>query len=115
MVALRYSARVNGLTEIALTKLDVLSDFDTIRIATAYTAGGQRYTEFPRQQRVLYDCVPEYEEWPGWEGDISKIDDYDDLPQNARAYVERIEELAAVPIRTVSVGPGRVATLKRNA
>ena len=115
IVALKYSARVNGLTEIALTKLDVLSDFDTIKIATAYTAGGERYTEFPRQQRVLYDCVPEYEEWPGWVGDISKIHDYDDLPKNARDYVERIEELASVPIRTVSVGPGRVATLKRKS
>ncbi len=113
MVALRYSVRVNGLTEIALTKLDVLSHFETIKIAMAYTADGERFTEFPRQQRVLYNCTPEYEEHAGWNVDISSIDDYDDLPSNARAYVERIEELAGVPIKTVSVGPGRRATLLR--
>ncbi len=113
MVALRYSVRVNGLTEIALTKLDILSHFDTVKIATAYTAGGERYTEFPRQQGVLYHCTPEYEELPGWNVDISKVDDYDDLPANARAYVERMEELTGVPIKTVSVGPGRRATLHR--
>ncbi|GMR02202.1 MAG: adenylosuccinate synthase [Acidimicrobiia bacterium] len=113
MVALRYSVRVNGLTEIALTKLDVLSHFDTINIAMAYTAQGERFTEFPRQQRVLYHCTPEYEEHSGWNVDISNIDDYDDLPANARAYVERVEELAGVPIKTVSIGPGRRATLHR--
>jgi adenylosuccinate synthase len=115
MVALRYSARINGLTEIALTKLDVLSHFDPIRIATAYTANGETYTEFPRQQRVLYECEPQYEELPGWNVDISKVNRWEDLPANARAYVERVEELAGVPIRTVSVGPGRIATLNREA
>jgi len=115
MVALRYSARINGLTEIALTKLDVLSHFDPIRIATAYTANGETYTEFPRQQRVLYECEPQYEELPGWNVDISKVNRWEDLPANARAYVERVEELAGVPIRTVSVGPGRIATLDREA
>ena len=112
-VALRYAVRVNGLTEIALTKLDVLSHFDTIRVATAYTSLGERYTEFPRQQRVLYNCVPHYEEHEGWGDDISEVKSYDDLPENARTYVERIEELAGVPIRTVSVGPARSATLER--
>ena len=113
MVALRYSVRINGLTEIALTKLDILSHFETVKIATAYTAEGERYTEFPRQQGVLYHCTPQYEELPGWNVDISKIDNYDDLPANARAYVERMEELTGVPIKTVSVGPGRRATLHR--
>ena len=112
-VALRYAVRVNGLTEIALTKLDVLSHFDTIKVATAYTSLGERYTEFPRQQRVLYNCVPHYEEHEGWGDDISKAKSYDDLPENARSYVDRIEELAGVPIRTVSVGPARSATLER--
>ena len=115
MVALRYSARINGLTEIALTKLDVLSHFDPIKIATSYTANGETYTEFPRQQRVLYECEPQYEELPGWNVDISKVNRWEDLPANARAYVERVEELAGVPIRTVSVGPGRIATLDREA
>ncbi len=113
MVALRYAVRVNGLTEIALTKLDILSHFDTIKVATAYTANGDRYTEFPRQQGVLYHCTPEYEELPGWNVDISDIKSYDDLPPNARSYIEYIEEHAGVPITTVSVGPSRLATLNR--
>lgn len=112
-VALRYAVRVNGLTEIALTKLDVLSHFDSIKIATAYRSGEDRYTEMPRQQRVLYDCTPEYEDHPGWGDDISAMASYDQLPLAARQYVERIEEIAGVPITTVSVGPSRAATLKR--
>ena len=112
-VALKYAARVNGLTEIALTKLDVLSHFDSIKIATAYEAEGQTFTELPRQQRVLYKCTPVYEEHKGWGDDITNVTKYEDLPQLARDYVERIEELAGVPIRTVSVGPGRKATLTK--
>jgi adenylosuccinate synthase len=113
-VALRYAARVNGLTEIALTKLDILSHFDTIRIATAYEADGAMFTEMPRQQRVLHECAPVYEEHQGWGEDITKVTKYEDLPQLARDYVERIEDLAGVPIRTVSVGPGRKATLTKD-
>ena len=113
-VALRYAVRVNGLTEIALTKLDVLSAFDTIKIATAYDSLGERHTEFPRQQRVLYNCVPAYEQHVGWSSDISMARTFAELPEPARRYVERVEELAGVPISTVSVGPGRAATLHRS-
>jgi adenylosuccinate synthase len=112
-VALRYAVRVNGLTEIALTKLDVLSHFDTIKVATAYRSGDERYTEMPRQQRVLYTCTPEYEEHEGWGDDISGMTSYEQLPAAAKAYVEYIEEIAGVPISTVSVGPSRAATLHR--
>jgi len=112
-VALRYAVRVNGLTEIAFTKLDVLSHFDTIKIATAYRSGAERYTEMPRQQRVLYTCTPEYEELPGWNEDISGMTTWDELPPAAKRYVEHVEEIAGVPITTVSVGPSRAATLKR--
>jgi len=113
-VALKYAARVNGLTEIALTKLDILSHFDTLKIATAYEADGETFTEMPRQQRVLHQCTPVYEEHKGWGSDITKVTKYKDLPQLARDYVERIEDLAGVPIRTVSVGPGRAATLTKD-
>ncbi|MCB1247569.1 MAG: adenylosuccinate synthase, partial [Acidimicrobiia bacterium] len=113
VVALRYAVRVNGLTDIALTKLDVLSHFDTIKVANAYRYDDEVFTEMPRQQRVLYECTPEYEELPGWEEDISSVTSYDQLPDNARAYVEHIEMLAGVPISTVSVGPSRTATLHR--
>jgi adenylosuccinate synthase len=114
-VALRYAVRVNGLTEIALTKLDVLSQFDTIKIAIAYDSLGERYEQFPRQQRVLYNCAPVYEEHEGWLTDITDIRDYAELPKPAQRYIERIEEIAGIPITSVSLGPGRDATLLRTA
>ena len=113
MVALRYAVRVNGITEIALTKLDVLSHFDGLRVAVAYDSLDNRYTEFPRQQRVLYNCHPVYEDLPGWGADISKVTRYEELPKEAQQYVEYIEDAAGVPVRTVSVGPSRAATLSR--
>lgn len=110
MVALRYSVRVGGITELALMKLDVLSGFPTVRIATSYEAGGETFNDFPRQQRVLYDCAPKYEDLEGWEEDISGIRSMEDLPANARRFVQRVEELAGVPVTMVSVGPDREAT-----
>ena len=112
-VALRYATRINGLTEIALTKIDVLSEFDTLRICVAYEAGGEKFEELPRQQRVLYHCEPVYEDLPGWKVDISKVTSFDDLPPAAQAYVSRVEEIAGVPVSMVSVGPQRSATLTR--
>jgi adenylosuccinate synthase len=112
-VALRYSARVNGLTEIALTKLDILSHFGPLKIAVAYDSLGERYDEFPRQQRVLYNCHPVYEEMEGWGEDITGVESYDDLPDPAKRYVERVEELSGVRVSSVGVGPGREATLMR--
>ena len=113
MVALRYSRRVNGLTDLFLTKLDILSAFDTIKVAVAYTSLGERYDEFPRQQRVLYNCVPVYEELPGWRTDISEARSFDDLPVEARDYVAYVEERAGVPVRWVSVGPERHQMIAR--
>ena len=112
-VALRYSARVNGLTEIALTTLDILSHFDPIKVAVAYEHDGVRYDEFPRQQTVLYHCTPIYEELEAWNTDITKVRSYDDLPAAAKHYVERVEELSGVRVSSVGVGPGREATLMR--
>ena len=112
-VALRYSARVNGLTEIALTKLDILSHFGPLKIAVAYDSLGERYDEFPRQQRVLYNCHPVYEQLDGWSEDITGVRSYEDLPDAAKAYVERIEELSGVPVSSIGVGPGREATIDR--
>ncbi|MDH3605554.1 MAG: adenylosuccinate synthase [Acidimicrobiia bacterium] len=112
-VALRYATRVNGLTDIALTKIDVLSEFDTLKICTAYEADGETYTELPRQHRVLYHCTPIYEELPGWRSDISQAKSIDDLPEAAVRYIERVEQIAGVPVTMVSVGPQRKATLTR--
>ena len=89
LVALRYSARVNSLTDIFLTKLDILSEFDTLQVAVAYTSQGETHTELPRQQRVLYHCTPVYEELPGWKSDITGVRRYEDLPEEAAA-VHRI-------------------------
>ncbi len=111
-VALRYSVRVSGITEIALMKLDVLSEFDTIRIATAYRSGDTIHSEFPRQHRVLYECEPIYEDHPGWQTDITEVRSFDDLPTAAQSYVRRVEEIAEVPVHIVSVGPERSATFE---
>jgi adenylosuccinate synthase len=113
LVVLRYAARINSLTDLFITKLDILSAFDTIKVATAYTSLGERYTEFPRQQRVLYNCTPVYEEFPGWHVDISSCRNYSDLPAEARNYLEFIEETVGVPVRWVSVGPERHQLIHR--
>jgi adenylosuccinate synthase len=113
LVALRYAVRVNSLTELFITKLDILSAFDTIKVATAYTSLGERYSEFPRQQRVLYNCTPIYDVLPGWKTDITGCRTESDLPKHAREYIQYIEEHAGVPVTFVSVGPERQQMLQR--
>ena len=113
LVALRYAVRVNSLTELFVTKLDILSAFDTVKVATAYTSLGERYDDFPRQQRVLYNCAPVYEELPGWRSDISGCRTEGDLPKEAREYIEYVEAAAGVPVSFVSVGPERQQMLER--
>lgn len=107
LVALRYAVRVNGITELFITKLDILSAFDVIRVAHAYTSLGTRYEDFPRQHRVLYNCTPVYQDLPGWQTDISGCRRITDLPVRARGYIDHIEEAAEVPVRWISVGPER--------
>ena len=107
LVALRYAARVNSLTKLFLTKMDILSAFDTIRVATGYRSGGEGYDEFPAQQSVLYHCEPEYVEMTGWNEDITGVREYDDLPKEAREYVQYVEKAVGVPVGWVSVGPER--------
>ncbi len=113
LVALRYAVRVNSLTDIFLTKLDILSAFDEIKVCVGYTSLGEQYTEFPRQQRVLYNCQPIYETLPGWKVDISHIRAFADLPKEAQQYIEFIEDRAMTPVRWVSVGPERQQLLHR--
>ncbi|HKX76038.1 MAG TPA: adenylosuccinate synthase [Acidimicrobiia bacterium] len=113
LVALRYAARINGLTHLFLTKLDVLSDFDEIAAATAYRSEGDEYREFPRQQTVLYHCEPVLQRFAGWQGDISTIRRYEDLPSQARHYLEFIEDQVGIPIGWVSVGPERHQLIER--
>ena len=107
LVALRYANRINTFTKLFLTKMDILSAFDTIKVGIAYVSENERYDDFPSQQSVLYHCEPVYEELPGWKTDITSIRNYDDLPQEARSYIEYIQEAVGVPIGWVSVGPER--------
>ncbi len=112
-VLARYAARVNGLTEHFLTKLDVLSAFDTLKVCRAYRYQGDEYEHFPPHQSIFHHAEPVYEELPGWNTDLTGITEYADLPKEAQAYVDRLEELGGVPIRWVSVGPKRSQTLER--
>jgi adenylosuccinate synthase len=108
VVALRYATRLNRLNALAITKLDVLSGLDPLRIATRYRgAEGAVFDEFPYHQSILHSAEADYEELPGWEGDISGARSEADLPREAREYLAAIEDLAGVPIRLVGVGPGR--------
>ncbi len=107
LLALRYAVRVNTLTRIFLTKLDILSAFETIKVATAYESGGEKFDEFPSQQSVLYKCEPVYEELPGWGEDITAARRYAELPKESRDYIEYIQDAIGVPIGWVSVGPER--------
>jgi adenylosuccinate synthase len=112
-VLIRYAGRVNGLTEHFLTKLDVLSDFATLKLCRAYRYQGDEYEHFPPHQSIFHHAEPVYEDHPGWQTDISEVTSYADLPKEAQAYVDRVEELAGVPVRWVSVGPARRQTLER--
>ncbi|MFT6942023.1 MAG: adenylosuccinate synthase [Nitriliruptoraceae bacterium] len=112
-VIARYADRVNGLTDIFLTKLDVLSEFETLRVCTGYRVGDTVFTQLPADQTSVHHAVPEYIDMPGWGGDISGITEYDQLPQNARNYVDLLEEQAGTPITWVSIGPKRSQTLVR--
>ena len=107
LVALRYAARINGLTRLFITKLDILSGIETLRVATGYEAAGQRYGEFRRQQRVLYQCSPVYEELEGWSEEITGVRRFEDFPSAARRYIRFIEEAVGVPVGWISVGPER--------
>ena len=106
-VLLRQAARLNSLTEIALTKLDVLDTFDTLRVCVAYESEGTLSHHVPYHQSVLHKVKPVYEELPGWETDLSEATSVDDLPPAARNYVEFLAEQVGVHIRLVGVGPGR--------
>ncbi|MGD2102924.1 MAG: adenylosuccinate synthase [Acidimicrobiia bacterium] len=107
LLALRYAVRVNSLTKVFLTKLDILSAFETIRVATGYRSPEGEFDEFPAQQSVLYHCEPTYEELDGWGTDITGAREYGDLPKEARAYVEYVQEAIGTPVGWVSVGPER--------
>jgi adenylosuccinate synthase len=114
-VAVRFSVRLAGYSSIALTKLDVLDGFERIRVCTAYRdpADGREWTTVPASTSAYERFEPVYEDLPGWKADTTGCRAFEELPANARAYVERLEELAGVPISYVSVGPERAQMIVR--
>ncbi len=109
----RYGVQINGIGSIALTKLDVLDGFDEIKICVGYQSGGKRYDNMPEETRLLENVTPTYETHPGWKSSTAGVDSYDDLPDGAKRYIDRIEELIMAPVSIISTGESRSATIIR--
>ncbi|HZC69369.1 MAG TPA: adenylosuccinate synthase [Jatrophihabitans sp.] len=107
----RYATRINGVTDFVLTKLDVLTGIDEVPVCVAYEIDGKRYDELPMNQADFSRAVPVYETFPGWHEDISDARTLDDLPRNARDYVDALEKMIRAPISAIGVGPGRDETV----
>ncbi|MDH4160143.1 MAG: adenylosuccinate synthetase, partial [Actinomycetota bacterium] len=103
----RYSARINGVTDFVLTKLDVLSGWEQIPVCVGYEVHGERLAEMPMTQTEFHHARPVYERLPGWQEDLSGARSFADLPPNAQAYVRALEEMSGAPISAIGVGPGR--------
>jgi adenylosuccinate synthase len=110
-VIARYAARINGLTEFFLTKLDCLGEWDEIPVCVGYEIGGERVDEMPMTQTEFHHARPVYEMLPGWRSDISGCRSFEDLPRNAQSYVRRLEELSGASFWGIGVGPGREQTV----
>ena len=108
----KHASRVNGLTEIAITKLDVLDELETINLCEAYSYKGERLTDFPKSVAVLNECEPILAAIPGWQKDTSNITSYEDLPENARNYVSSLGEIVGCPVTFIGVGPRRSQTIR---
>lgn len=113
-VVARYSARINGLTDLVVTKLDTLTGLEKVPVAVAYDVDGTRHDEMPLDQSDFHHAKPVYEEFPGWSEDISQCRSFDDLPVNAQRYVLALEEMSGARISAIGVGPGREATIVRH-
>ena len=110
----RYSARINGVTDYVLTKLDILTGLEKIPVCVAYDVGGVRFDEVPVNQTDFHHAVPIYEEFPGWSEDISGARTFDDLPKNAQDYVLALEAMSGARISAIGVGPQRDAIVVRH-
>ncbi|WP_339618739.1 adenylosuccinate synthase [uncultured Salinibacterium sp.] len=110
----RYTARVNGVTDFVLTKLDVLTGLTTIPVCVAYDVDGVRFDEMPVSQSDFHHAVPIYEEFPGWEEDITGARTFDDLPKNAQDYVLAIEKMSGARMSAIGIGPGRDEIIVRH-
>jgi adenylosuccinate synthase len=110
-VVVRYAKRINGLDALAITKLDVLDDLDEIRICTHYDYRGERIDEFPGELSILEECEPVYETLPGWRRSTAGTSRLEDLPENARRYLDRLQDLCDTPVAMISTGPERGSTI----
>lgn len=113
-LVVRYASRVNGLTDIVLTKLDVLSDYEQIPVCVAYEVNGERITELPCDQQGFVDATPVYEMLPGWSEDITGVRKFEDLPKAAQDYVDFLEDQVKCRISSIGVGQSREATIIRH-
>ena len=107
LISLKYSVRVNSLTELFITKLDVLSGLEEIKLGVGYMTGDKVITDYPYQQNVFYNAEPVYETYAGWSEDITSVRSFDNLPENAKKYITAIEDFIEIPITFISVGPER--------
>ncbi|TFC57825.1 adenylosuccinate synthase [Cryobacterium sp. TMT2-15-1] len=110
----RYTARINGVTDFVLTKLDVLTGLDTIPVCVAYSVDGVRFDEVPVSQSDFHHAKPIFEHFPGWTDDITGARTFEDLPRNAQAYVLAIEKMSGARISAIGVGPGREEIISRH-
>lgn len=109
-VVVRHARRVSGITDLSLNSIDVLTGIETLKICVAYEHNGKRIEEFPASLKMLSECKPIYEELPGWTEDITSVKSLDELPDNARHYIERVSQLTGIPLSVFSVGPDRSQT-----
>ena len=113
LVILKYSVRTSGLTSVVINKMDTMSDIETLKVCVAYEKNGKRLEDFPPTIEELEGCTPVYEELPGWTGDISGIRSFEELPENAKNYIYRIEEVIGAKVSMIGVGPNRVQNIVR--
>jgi len=111
LVVVQDSARLNGLNSLAITKLDVLTGLEKLKVCVGYELEGERINHRPASLKKMAQCVPIYEEMPGWEENISQARQLDQLPRHAQNYLKAIEKITGVPISIISVGPGREETI----
>jgi len=111
LVVVRDSARLNGLDSLAITKLDILTGLESLKICVGYEIDGERVDQRPASLKRMAACTPVYEEFPGWQDDITGAREVDHLPEEARAYIKAIEDISGIPASIISVGPGRDETI----
>jgi adenylosuccinate synthase len=112
-VIARYAVRVSGISDFAVTKLDVLTGFDTLKICVGYRVGEEIIREFPQSQKILKQSQPVYEEMPGWHEDLTHVRCFEELPEAAKNFILRIEDLTGIPATLISIGPEREQTIMR--